>query len=115
MKFCSVAVIALLVYVHLGPAKWQPPRTGLGWQMDHFLGYVAVTSIVCLAWPRRPFVVGGLLMAAAGLLEALQAFTPDRHADLQAALFGACGALTVALLAELFIRVQRRRAAFTAR
>jgi VanZ family protein len=110
MKFCSVAVIALLVYVHLGPAKWQPPRTGL----DHFFGYVAVTSIVCLAWPWRPFVVGGLLMAAAGLLEALQAFTPDRHADLQAALFGACGALTVALLAELFIRIQRRRAAFTA-
>ena len=48
---------AFLVYVHLGPTKWQPPRTGLGWQMDHFLGYVAGHAIVWLAWPR-PFVVG---------------------------------------------------------
>jgi hypothetical protein len=57
LKFCSVALIAFLVYVHLGPTKWQPRRTGLGWQMDHFLGYIAATSIVWLAWPQ-PFVVG---------------------------------------------------------
>src|SRR5215470_18164137 len=62
MKFCSFAVICFLVYVHLGPARWQPPRTGLGWQLDHFLGYFAATSIVWLGWPNRPFVVGGFLM-----------------------------------------------------
>ena len=66
MRFCSFAVIAFLVYVHLGPAQWQPPRTGLGWQMDHFLGYFAATSIVWLAWPRRPFVVGGFMMVTSG-------------------------------------------------
>ncbi|MGB8749387.1 MAG: hypothetical protein WCD54_26000 [Pseudolabrys sp.] len=110
MKFCSVAVIAFLAYVHLGPAKWQPPRTELGWQIDHFFGYFVATSIVWLAWPRRPFVVGGLLMVVAALLEALQALTPDRHADFYAALFGAGGALTVALLAELFIRLRRQLA-----
>jgi VanZ family protein len=108
MRFCSFAVICFLVYVHLGPAKWQPPRTGLGWQLDHFLGYFAATSIVWLAWPRRPFLVGGFMMGTSALLEALQAFTPDRHADFYAALFGAGGALTQALLAELFIRVRRR-------
>ena len=53
MKFCSVAALAWLVFVHLGPANWQP-RTGLGWQLEHVLGYFVVTSIVCLAWPR-PF------------------------------------------------------------
>ena len=26
----------------LGPANWQP-RTGLGWQTEHFLGYFVVT------------------------------------------------------------------------
>jgi len=106
MKFCSVAVIVFLVYVHLGPANWQPPRSGLGWKMDHFLGYFAATSIVWLAWPRRPFVVGGFLMVTAVLLEALQVFTPDRHADVYAALFGACGALTQACFAKLLIRVR---------
>jgi hypothetical protein len=44
-------------------------------------------------------------MVIAVVLEALQVFTPDRHADFHAALFGACGALTQALLAALFIRV----------
>ena len=106
MRFCSFAVIGFLVYVHLGPARWQPPRTGPGWQWDHFLGYFAATSIVWLGWPKRPFVVGGLLMVTAVVLEALQVFTPDRHADFYAALFGACGALTQALLAALLIRVR---------
>ena len=32
--------------------------------------------------------LGGALMAAAMLLEALQALTPDRHCDLQAAFYG---------------------------
>ena len=108
MKFCSVAVMVLLVIVALGPAKWQP-RSGLGWQIDHFLGYFAITSMFCLAWPR-PFVVGGALMAGGALLEGLQALTPDRSSNLLAALYGAGGALAAALLAELFIRARRRRA-----
>ena len=45
-------------------------------------------------------------MVTSALLEALQVLTPDRHADFYAALFGACGALTQALLAEVFIRVR---------
>ena len=107
MKFCSVAVMVLLVIVALGPAKWQP-RTGLGWEIEHFLGYFAITSMFCLAWPR-PFVVGGALMAGGALLEGLQALTPDRRANLLAAFCGAGGALAAALLAELFIRARRRR------
>jgi VanZ family protein len=46
------------------------------------------------------------MMVTAALLEALQVFTPDRHADFYAALYGACGALTQALLAAFFIRVR---------
>ena len=96
LKFCGVAAIAWLVFAHLGPTNWQP-RTGLGWQIEHFLGYFLVTSIVCLAWPR-PFVVGVALMAAAPLLEALQGWIPDRHPNFLAALYGAGGALVAALL-----------------
>ena len=106
LKFCSIAILVLLVIIALGPAKWQP-RTGLGWQVEHFLGYFAITSLVCLSWPR-PLVVGPALMIGGALLEGLQAFTPDRTANLLAAVCGAGGALTAALLAELFIRVRRR-------
>lgn len=102
---CSVAAIALLVFAALGPATY-PVRTGLGWQVDHFLAYFVVTPIFCLAW-RRPFVVGGALMVIGALLEGLQAFTPDRLPSLLAAFWGASGALAGALIAELFIRAQR--------
>jgi VanZ family protein len=102
-RFCSALAVALLVFSALGPTKWQL-RTRLGWQIEHFLGYFAVTSIVCLAWPR-PLVVGGTLMAVAGLLEGLQRFTPDRSPDVQAALWGAGGALVAGLLAEAFLRL----------
>ena len=78
----------------------------IGWQIDHFLGYFAMTLLVCCAWPR-PFVVGGALMAVAALLEGLQAFTPDRTPDLVAVLCGASGALAATLLVELFIRARR--------
>ena len=89
-KVCSVAVFFLLVFAALGPAKWIP-RSGLGWQIDHFVGYFALTLTFCLVWQRPP-VVGGALAALAMLLEGLQAFTPDRHADLYAALISASGA-----------------------
>jgi VanZ family protein len=98
--------MVLLVIVALGPANWQP-HTGLGWEIEHFIGYFAFTLMFCLAWPR-PFIVGGALMAVAVLLEGLQAFTPDRSSNLRAAFYGAGGVLVAALLAELFIRARRR-------
>ena len=108
MKFCGVAVIVLLVIAALGPAKWQP-RTELGWEIDHFAGYFVATTILLLAWPR-PLVVGGALMAVAGLLESLQALTLDRSSYYVAALYGAGGALAAAVLAALFIRAFSNKA-----
>src|SRR5262252_5925006 len=89
-KVCCVPIIVLLVIAALGPAKWAP-RTELGWQFDHFIGYFGITLFVCFAWPR-PFVVGAAFAAVATLLEGLQAFTPDRSAYLPAILYGAAGA-----------------------
>jgi VanZ family protein len=106
-KVCSGVIMVLLVIGALGPAKWAP-RTELGWQFDHFIGYFGITLFFCFAWPR-PLVVGPVIMAVAALLESLQALTPDRSANLEAALWGAGGALAAALVAELFIRLWRRR------
>jgi VanZ family protein len=104
-KVCSLAIMILLVIGALGPANWTP-RTALGWQIDHFIGYFAITLLICFAWPR-PFLVGGVLMAASFLLEGLQAFTPDRSVNLVAALCGAGGVLAAAVVAELFVRAWR--------
>jgi VanZ family protein len=102
-KVCSAAILVLLVVAALGPEKWTP-RTALGWQIDHFLGYFAITLLVCVAW-SRPLVVGVLMVGVAFVLEGLQAFTPDRSANLVAALYGSGGVVAAALLAELFTQV----------
>ena len=104
-RVCSGAILVLLVIGALGPESWTP-RTEFGWQFDHFLGYFVITLVVCFAWPR-PFMVAAVLMAAAFLLEGLQAFVPDRSANLVAALCGAGGVLAAALAAEVFIRASR--------
>jgi VanZ family protein len=104
-KTCCVPILVLLVIAALGPEKWAP-RTHLGWQFDHFIGYFGITLFFCVAWPR-PLLIGGVFAAIAALLEGLQAFTPDRSAYLPAILYGAAGALAAALIAELVIRVWR--------
>jgi VanZ family protein len=104
IKVCGVtALVLLLLFCALGPADWQV-RTGLGWRIDHVVGYFAFTLLFCLAWPR-PLIVGAALMSAAIVLEALQALTPDRHCDFQAALYGVSGALAAGVVADLFIRL----------
>jgi VanZ family protein len=105
LKVCSIAALVVLTFVALGPATWQP-RSGVGWEIDHFVGYFAFTSMFCLSWPR-PFLVGGAFTAFAVLLEGLQAFMPDRSSYYMAAVYSACGVLAAALLAELFIRARR--------
>ena len=106
LKVCSVAALVLLVFVALGPSKWTP-RSGLGWEIDHFVGYFVLTLLFCLAWPR-PLLVGGALTVFAVLLEGLQAFPPDRSSNVMAAVYSAAGVLAAALLAELFIRARSR-------
>jgi hypothetical protein len=103
IKVGGVTVLALLLlFAALGPGKWQY-RTGLGWQIDHVVGYFVFTLGFWLAWPR-PFVVGGALVAAGTLLEALQALTPDRHCDFRGALYSAAGALAAGLVAHFVTR-----------
>lgn len=81
--FVVIVAAVLLVFAHLGPAKWKP-RTGLGGSIDHFLAYFAVALIVYLAWPR-PLIVGVALMGVSALLEGLQRLTVDRTPSFLAA------------------------------
>jgi VanZ family protein len=106
LKVCSVAALIVLVVFALGPSKWTP-RSGLGFEFDHFVGYFFFTLLFCLTWPR-PLVVGGALVVLAVVLENLQSFLPGRSSYFVAALYSAAGVLVAALLAELFMRAQKR-------
>ena len=99
-----IVLVLLLLFCALGPARLQY-RTGLGWQIDHVVGYFVFTMGFWFVWPR-PFIIGGALMLVAMLLEALQAVTPDRHCDLQGVLYSVGGVLIAALVAHLLAKIQ---------
>jgi VanZ family protein len=101
-RIFSVAVLAAVVITALGPAKWQP-RTMLGWEIDHFIGYFWITFLVCLAWPR-PWLVSFTMITFALILEGLQALTPDRSPNLLAVFYSACGIIVASLLVRILMR-----------
>ena len=86
-------------FTALGPAKWQP-RTMLGWELDHFMGYFGIMFLVCLAWPR-PWLVSAAMVAFALILEGLEALTPDRSPNLLAVFYSACGIVTAGCVVRL--------------
>ena len=100
--FTAVAMAALL------PTKWVP-RTGLGWQVEHFSIYFVTTLVLCIAF-RSPYVVAISVIVSSAILEVLQVLTPDRVPDLTTALCGAAGAISATILIEFFIRARGRRA-----
>src|SRR6516162_1560316 len=106
LQICCVVGLLILAFIGLGPARWQP-RSGIGWEIDHFVGYCVITLVCCVAWPR-PLAVGGTLMLFAVLLEGLQAFMPDRSSYYLAAIYSACGVAAGALIAGLVILAWRR-------
>jgi VanZ family protein len=108
IRVCGAVVIVLLVVASLSSAAAQP-RTVLGWELEHALGYFVSTLLVCLAWPR-PLKVAGAMVVLHMVLEGLQAFTPDRHPNVFAVVYGTAGVLAAALLAEFLIRVRHRKA-----
>jgi len=103
----GAALVAAIVFASLAPVGWQM-RLGLHWLVEHFLVYIALTTLLCLAWPR-PMIVAGVLVPLAILLEAAQLLTPDRTADLATALSAASGIALAALLFDLELRQREKR------
>ena len=54
-----------LTLATLLPTNWIP-RTGLGWESEHFIVYFAATIVLSLT-SRRPYVVAAALMIFAGV------------------------------------------------
>jgi VanZ family protein len=108
LRVCCVVALVVLVFFGLGPAHLQP-RSGLGWQFDHFVGYIVLTFIFCMAW-GRPLVIAGALAMFAVLLEASQALTTDRSSNAEAAFYSVCGVLAGALSMRAWKRFRSRRA-----
>ncbi len=110
-KWLGALAVAMLVAIGVAtliPAGWQL-RLGLHWLVEHFLAYVTVTAMFCIAWPR-PMAVAAVLLPVAILLEMAQGLTADRVPDAATALSAAAGVAVAALLTDLVIALGKRRA-----
>ena len=101
----ATARVALTLATLL-PTNWIP-RTGLGWETEHFIVYFSATFVLSVA-SRRPYVVAIALMIFAGILEACQGLTPERFPDVTAALSGAAGVIFAVAWVVVLMRARRR-------
>src|SRR5262245_55757096 len=101
----GATAVAALILATLLPAKWVP-RTGLGWEDEHFIIYFATTTILSVA-SRKPYLIAVALVIFAGVLEAAQGLTHDRFPDVTAAFSRMAGVIAAAIFSILLIRARR--------
>ena len=99
----GTATLVVIIFASLLlPPEFEQLRTG-HWAIEHFLTYFAAMVILCLGWPR-PVHVAIVLIALAGLLEALQTLKPDHAPNVLAAFASMGGALAAAPVAIFILR-----------
>jgi hypothetical protein len=109
LALAGAVLLAAIAVAALIPVGWQL-RLGLHWLVEHFVAFFTVTLVFCLAW-KRPMAVAAVLLPVAILIEAAQALTPDRTADLATALFAAAGVASAALFADLVLTLRKEPSA----
>ncbi len=107
LKVIGAVLVAGIVAATLIPVGWEV-RTGLHWLIEHFAIFFVTTLVFCFVWPR-PVAVAAVMLPFAVLVEAAQALTPDRTADLATALVAVAGVASGALLADLVLVLSGRR------
>jgi VanZ family protein len=111
LNLCRIAawcLAAAIIILSLVPADVRP-ETGAPSFLEHFVIYLATGSAFYLGYPRRPFLLGILLIAFAASVEIVQLWVPGRHARLSDFIIDAvalnCGAGIDALVGRIGLRV----------
>lgn len=79
MSFLVIAgaLIAAVILITLGPVGWRPHLIGAN--VDRFMGFLALGSILALIQPKRFFIVCAAIILGALFLEYSQTFFRGRH------------------------------------
>ncbi|QSI34496.1 VanZ family protein [Variovorax sp. RKNM96] len=94
----GICVVAVLV-LSLAPATAPIPSTGWD-KTNHLLAFATLAFLGHRAYPGRTAAVLWGLLAYGGLIEVLQAFTPDRSAECADLLADGAGVLFGEMLAR---------------
>jgi|ERR1700682_6058858 hypothetical protein len=102
--------LALIVFLTVSPLDMRPVVTADP-NIERFAAFALVGLLFGLAYPRRLVIDASLVMIAAGVLEAFQLMTRDRHGHIADAFIKAAGgAFGVAMALMILIMLERRKA-----
>jgi hypothetical protein len=102
--------LALIVFLTVSPLDMRPVVTADP-NIERFAAFALVGLLFGLAYPRRLVIDASLVMIAAGVLEAFQLMTRDRHGHIADAFIKAAGgAFGVAMALMILIMLDRRKA-----
>jgi VanZ family protein len=103
-------LLGAIAVMTLGPIGLRP-QTHFPPEFERFAAYVVLGTLFALAYPRRRlWLLGALLIGAAGALEIGQWLAPGRDPHLSDFLFKAAGAVVgLVSLRVTYLAVRRRR------
>jgi VanZ family protein len=89
-RFCAWLILSAAVIMSVVPPAFRPV-TGISHLLEHFLWFLACGVALAILWRKGPTLrlyVAGVAFCAA--LEAVQLWTPGRHARLSDFVVNAC-------------------------
>lgn len=109
-RILAALALAAIAVVTLSPIGWRPD-TVISNDFDRFFAFAVLTLTAVAAFPRRWVWIAVVAIGFAGLLEAMQALQPTRHAQIDDALVKMAGAVIGAIMGRALneIRVLRAR------
>lgn len=101
------SLVILLAFLSLLPSNLEI-RTGAPDELEHFTAYFVAAVLFGTGYPQKRFLVAGTLVVIAGLLEALQVFSPGRSVHFHDAWFSGAGAVFGVVAASFIARFNVR-------
>ena len=103
-RFAAWALVAVIVFVTLGPIR-DRPTFSFDPQLERAIAFFALGFAFSVAYPRRRVQVAVGVLACAFVLEAGQRLTTDRHGHLHDALAKAVGGILGILAVDIAQRL----------
>jgi VanZ family protein len=91
LRLCAWALLAFIVFATVSPIEFRPHDI-LPVDVDRALAFMLMSIAFVVAYPRHFRLCCILLLASAGVIEALQLIAPGRHAQVHDILVKMTGA-----------------------
>jgi hypothetical protein len=109
LTIAAWAALGLIVLVTIAPLEMRPGVTADP-DIERFAAFAVVGLLFGLAYPNRLVIDASFVVIAAGVLEAIQLITRDRHGHFADAFVKAAGgAFGVAIALIILVTLERRK------